>query len=693
MTPGGSVMRLAALAFAAALAPAALAQTGDAVLVEATRFPEDARRLPASVTVLDEEDIARSSARTLPELLAEQAGINMTDLFGNNAALTSIDLRGFGATGTQNTLVLVDGRRVTDIDLAGVQWAAIPLASIARIEILRGTGAVLYGDGATSGVVNIVTRSPLRQGRRGEVMGRAASYGTLEGQVYASAAGDALGINATLHGYDSAGYRDNNRNEQGNASFNLRWGPGETYVDLRAGLDRQNLRLPGARAVQPSIGLDEYATDPRGTSTPLDWSSLDSERIGATLVTRVGRAELNVGADWRGKDQNAYFDFGGFPVYRDDTLDYGALTPRLRVPFETGGWRHRLTLGVDLIRWRYDSRRSDQPQHVGQPANQVRVDRDNTAVYVKDAIDIGTGTRLEAGWREERADYAASDTFDPSAPGGAFGSEAPPTSEVQREYAWELGVRQALSPAWSGFARAGRSFRFVGVDEIYENDALFSAQFQILQPQTAETVELGAEWRTARARLRTSVFQTDVENEIHLDPYSAGIGNTNLPPSRRRGVELDGAISVAPSLRLYGTYSYTDARFLSGTLPGNAFIGTDLDIAGKRVPLVPEHKLNLGLAWNLDARTQLAGSLAAVSPQYMDNDEPNTLGTKIPAYTLLDVKLTREFAWGRIAAAINDLLDEQYYTYAVRSNFVPDRYNVYPLPGRTLSITAEFKVD
>jgi len=693
MTPGGSVMRLAALALAAALAPAALAQTGEGVLIEATRFPEDARRLPASVTVLDEADIARSSARTLPELLAEQAGIHMTDLFGNNAALTSIDLRGFGATGTQNTLVLVDGRRVTDIDLAGVQWAAMPLASIERIEILRGTGAVLYGDGATSGVVNIVTRSPLKQGRRGEVMGRAASYGTLEGQGYASAAGETLGVNATIHGYDSKGYRDNNRNEQGNASLNLRWGPGETYFDLRAGLDRQNLRLPGARAVQPSIGLDEYATDPRGTSTPLDWSSLDSERVGATLVTRLGRAELNVGADWRGKDQNAYFDFGGFPVYRDDELQYSALTPRLRVPFETGAWRHRLTIGVDLIRWRYDSRRSDQPQNVAQPANQVRVDRDNEAFYVKDAIDIGAGTRLEAGWREERADYTASDTFDPTAPGGAFGSEAPPASQVQREYAWELGIRQALTPAWSGFARAGRSFRFVGVDEIYENDAFFSAQFQILRPQTAETVELGAQWQTAGSRLRTSVFQTDVEDEIHLDPFSAGIGNTNLPPSRRRGLELDGAVRVGATLQLYGGYTYTDARFLGGTLPGNAFIGTNLDIAGKRVPLVPEHKLNLGAAWDLGARTQLAGSLAAVSSQFMDNDEPNSLGTKIPGYVLVDLKLTREFSWGRLAAAVNDLLDEQYYTYAVRSNFVPDRYNVYPLPGRTLSVTAEFKVD
>jgi len=262
-------MRPAVVALLAAFALPAFAQS-DAVIVNATRFPEDAARFPASVTVLTAEDIRDSAARTLPELLSEQVGLTLKDFYGNNAAATSVDLRGFGATATQNTLILVDGRRVTDVDLSGVQWSAIPLASVERIEILRGTGAVLYGDGASAGVVNIVTRSPLKQGRRADALGRVASYGTLEGQIHGSYATAAFGVNASLYGYTAEGYRENNRNEQQNSSVNLRWGPGESYFDLRLGTDSQNLRLPGARRVQPSIGLDEYAADPRGAQTPLD---------------------------------------------------------------------------------------------------------------------------------------------------------------------------------------------------------------------------------------------------------------------------------------------------------------------------------------------------------------------------------------------------------------------------------------
>src|SRR5437868_570616 len=110
-----------------------IAQQEDVLTVTAPRFADDARKLPANITVLSAEDIAKSAARTVPDLLAEQVGITMRDFYGNNAALTSVDMRGFGVTGGQNTLILLDGRRMTDIDLSSVQWSSVPLSSIERI--------------------------------------------------------------------------------------------------------------------------------------------------------------------------------------------------------------------------------------------------------------------------------------------------------------------------------------------------------------------------------------------------------------------------------------------------------------------------------------------------------------------------------------------------------------------------------
>src|SRR5687767_4793444 len=148
----------------------------DPVVVTATRFEERFGDRPVNLTVITAEDIRSSPAKTVPDLLAERAGIIVRDFFGNNAASATVDMRGFGVTGAQNTLVLVDGRRVVDIDLSGVQWSAIPLTAIERIEIVRGGGSVLYGEGASAGVINIITRSPGRGGPSLTARGAGGSY-------------------------------------------------------------------------------------------------------------------------------------------------------------------------------------------------------------------------------------------------------------------------------------------------------------------------------------------------------------------------------------------------------------------------------------------------------------------------------------------------------------------------------------
>jgi iron complex outermembrane receptor protein len=661
----------------------AVSSAEDGILVEATRFPEDVRRLPASATVLSAEDIARSPARTLPELLSAEAGIGMRDLFGNNAAVTGIDLRGFGATGPQNTLVLLDGRRLSDLDLSTVQWSAVPLASIERIEIVRGSGAVLYGDAASSGVINIVTRSPLKRGPAAELFARTGSFDTHEGQLFASAGGDRVGVNGSVYGYASDGYRQNNRNEQQNATLNLRAALGEGALDLRFATDRQELRLPGVRRIQPSTGLDEFAADPRGTATPNDFSSRDGVRASAELSQRFGETEVLVGLDYRDKDARIFNE--PFFRYQADDLSLKSFSPRIRAPFAIAGMRHRVTFGFDWREWDYASRRADRPENGEHPANRLGVTQETGGVYFLDSIDVAPDTLATLGYRRERAKYFAQDEVDPTSPACFFCTGAPALEETQKQHAWEIGVRRRVSPAAWVYARANRSFRFANVDEIYEFSlATFSQTFDLLRPQHARTHEVGAEWRRNGHALRAALFETQVSDEIHLNPIT--FDNVNLPPSRRRGVELEGRWQALAALRLSAAYAYTDARFLGGTLPG-----TNVSIAGRAVPLVPRHKLALGALWDLAARTQLSAALSAVGEQVMENDQANTFPRRIPSYATVDAKLSQGFGWGRLALSVNNLFDRDYYAYAVNST-VSDLANVYPLPGLSLFLTAEVRL-
>jgi len=124
--------------------------TLDEVVVTATRDEEEIRKIPASVTVITKEEIEQSNAQTTVDLMRDKAGVVVSDYIGNGKTAT-VDIRGFGETGPLNTLVLIDGRRVNEIDLSGVDWTQIPVDQIERIEIVRGSGSVLYGDNAAEG--------------------------------------------------------------------------------------------------------------------------------------------------------------------------------------------------------------------------------------------------------------------------------------------------------------------------------------------------------------------------------------------------------------------------------------------------------------------------------------------------------------------------------------------------------------
>ncbi|MFA5114676.1 MAG: TonB-dependent receptor plug domain-containing protein, partial [Candidatus Omnitrophota bacterium] len=96
------------------------------IVVTPYRYSESLSNTPASVSVIDKEEIAQSGALTTVDLLSDLPGVVVRDWTGNGSKAT-VDMRGFGEQAGMNVLVLVNGRRVNEIDLSGTSWAQIPL--------------------------------------------------------------------------------------------------------------------------------------------------------------------------------------------------------------------------------------------------------------------------------------------------------------------------------------------------------------------------------------------------------------------------------------------------------------------------------------------------------------------------------------------------------------------------------------
>jgi iron complex outermembrane recepter protein len=665
------------------------------VVVTATRFEEPAGERPVNLSVIPREEIASAPARTLPELLALQPGITVRELYGGGAAGATVDLRGFGAVAGQNTLVLIDGRPLNDTDLSAVSWSTLPLTSIERVEILRGSGAVQYGAGATAGVINVITRLPRAGERSAELTLQGGSLSTGSATVNGNLGSGPLSLRLYATHVETDGWRANSASMQHVGQADLRWRDGPNTLTARLSLDRQNSRLPGVRQVQPSAGVDQVASNPRGTSTPLDYAVRDGARASLDFDRVFDAGEFNLGIGWRNKQQDAYFDFAGFPNYSERDLSVLAITPRVRFMNALGPASVSTTVGIDVYRWDYRLVASNSPGNIARPSNTVGATQDNAAVYVASTVAFaGTGTTFTGGLRRERYASNATDVHDPAAPGGAGGSSAGVGSQTLYQHAWELGARQSLGGGWSVLGRAGRSFRFANIDEIYGTTTAFTRQFQFLRPQVANGGEVGLDYATPTAGARLALHRLDVDDEIRLDPFTSGIGNTNLPALRRQGAELGGWWQAAPALRLTMAYTYIEARFREGVLPGTAPFGqTNIVLAGRTVPLVPSHQFAVGASWKPVAELTLSGSLRRLSSAVMENDEGNTLAARIPGYMLVDLRAAWDNRNWQFALAVNNALDRRYFNYAVRSTSAstPDRFNAYPLPGRTALATVAYR--
>ena len=134
-----------------------LEQLGNIEVTTAFKEPEEVWKTPAAIFVLTNEDIRRSGATSIPEVLRLVPGVEVSRGVSSTWA---IGIRGFGSSFSKSVLVLIDGRSVYTALFAGVYWDIqnVMLEDVDRIEVIRRPGGTIWGANAVNGVINIITK-------------------------------------------------------------------------------------------------------------------------------------------------------------------------------------------------------------------------------------------------------------------------------------------------------------------------------------------------------------------------------------------------------------------------------------------------------------------------------------------------------------------------------------------------------
>ena len=641
--------------------------------------------LPGSSTKVYTQDfILNSTASNLAELMGNIPGIQYRDLYGGAGQIdATIDMRGFGAVGKSNTLIMINGRKLNDLDMGGLSWDLIPAATIERIEVIPGNaGSVLYGDGAVGGAINIITTNALSKIDNNFTTTYGSHDHFQENITLHKRYGD-FGVMINGDVLDNNGYRRNNKHEQYTLNSEIRYKllKGELY--LYSNLNRDYHGLPGHRVIRDQEGTNEDKTDRLSANTPANWAKENN-----IAVTLGGIHNFNnnfgmvIDGHYTVKDQDAYYA-GSANHIVDTVLRHYSFTPRFNYDYQLKNMPSKNIFGVDINYADYSSDRKASV-YVTQPKLRHKSNQLSIGLYSQNSISLSDNVNLSGGLRFQRMLFNGGTVLHANAEGDAFAEDNDTISQSDNRIGANFGIEYFIQPNFSLFGRSARSFRIANIDERIGADG----SSQALKPQISYDFEIGSLYENNKFSVQSSIYLMLLRNEIYYNSSSSK--NLNLGRTKRYGFEnsiiynLNKKISVDTNISILKSY-----------FQDNVNTAGSYDTTDEGIPLVANFTANSSLYLKnlFNKKINFTTTARFVGKKNKENDQ-NNIETAISSYYLLDLKLGGSFLSFGWDLKANNVLGNEYNTYGVSSAFCQQdftgfcgRESYYPMPEQTFTFS------
>lgn len=567
-----------------AMADMSIEELANLQVISVSKKSERLAAAAASVFVITADDIRRSGAASVPEVLRLAPNLNVAQGSGYGYAISA---RGFNSsrnTVPNKLLVLIDGRSVYSPFFSGVTWDAqqVMLEDIERIEVISGPGGTLWGVNAVNGVINIITRAAadtqgslvaLRAGQRGDQL--AVRQGSGDWRLHATYVNE--GNTELASGAPVADAR-----HQWQAGMRRDWGSGADLFSVHANAYRGALDQPEPGAITTGTKLDLGIVRSSGASLTASWThALDA---GGSLMLQ------------------GYFDHSEreVPPTYAERIQVADLQFQHSLPANGIG---QLVWGANL-RHTWDAvTNSDTVAFL--PA---RVRQNWASLFGQDEIAVRENLRLMLGARVEHNDYS--------------GAEFLPSIRL----AWQAMPQHAL---WSGVSRTVRAPSRLDADTFIPGHApyLLRGGPQV-RAEVAKVFELGYRGQPlAGLSYSATVFHNRYDHlrTQEVDPSGTFLTFDSKMQGKSSGIEMWGSYQATPWWRINAGWTALHQRFVlkagSNDEAGPLTSGRD-----------PSHTAQLRSTFTLPGEKEVELALRKVARLESD---------KVPGYKAIDAR----FGW------------------------------------------------
>ncbi len=515
------------------IAPTANPSFIETITVSGSHSALPIAQLAGNVSVLTEQDIARSQAIFVADLLVQFAGVDISTN-GGVGQFAELRLRG---SETNHILVIIDGIAVNDQGQGGlVDLAHLSTQSIARIELYRGPQSALWGDGAVGGVLNIITKDGRQtDGNESALKLSVGQQNTQQAQFQHQAQSDKVQYGFTVSHISTDGQNisvvpGNNEND----------GYSNTSIHSKLGYTFNKQHALNAVFHYVDYETEFDATDFVTTGLPVDADNRSqgrqqSAKLQWLLTPTAANWSLNTSASTHSNEVDNTSD-GQLSSLTDATTH--SLSSIAKLDYSNQGSIRQFHVGASLEEIDFTQR---GPVDFGDP-NQTQT-IDSNSVFADAVVSVTNNAFINASVRyTDNSEFAAATDY-------------------------RVGANWQQSAAITWFASVGQASKNPTFTERF---GFFAGTFignPDLQPEIATTYELGLRYTVNGFNTQFNMFSAQLEDEINgfvFDSASGGFTADNIDgQSDRDGAEFEVSWSGS-DLAINATYSYLDATQGSG---------------------------------------------------------------------------------------------------------------------------------